>query len=92
LPAQVGKQFSPNPLIPVPCADVGMSDECHVLHILYPHHADQAAALLVSPELDTSGDFTSKLIPGHVRLSPEVSRNYARIRPSGVVDDLVYDF
>ena len=55
-----GKAAFPQSPIPVPCADVGMSDECDVLHILYPHHADQAAALLVSPELDTSGDFTSK--------------------------------
>jgi hypothetical protein len=69
-----------------------MSDKCHVLHVLYPHHADQVAAFLVSPKHHTIGDLTPELIPGHVGLSPQVSRDHAGIGRSGIVDDLVDDF
>src|ERR1700730_16990144 len=58
-------------------ADVGVTNQSHVLDLLDAHHAFQRSARLVSPERNTIVDLMTKFIPGHVWLRPAIFRDDA---------------
>src|ERR1700756_4465348 len=68
-------------------ADVGVANECYVLHVLDAHDGDYLCGIFVAPEDDPIVDFMLKFFSRHVRFGPAVRGNDAFVGLRAIVDD-----
>ena len=89
LPREMRQQGRADAAALVRGANIGMTDESDVAHVLQAHHAGENPFILPTVELNAACDFGKKLRAVHVWLVPAVCGNDSAVSGGGVVDDRV---